>query len=37
MDTATTKPSTCANCTSVDECPYAWDPYNTDGDCLAMK
>ena len=28
---------TCNKCPDVEECPYAWDPYNTDGDCLADK
>ena len=25
---------TCNKCDIVDECPVAWDPYNTNGDCL---
>jgi len=28
---------TCNTCFSKDECQYAWDLYNTDGDCLALK
>jgi hypothetical protein len=28
---------TCFSCTDNDICKYANDPYNTDGDCLAMK
>ena len=28
---------TCYKCGDVDRCPYAFDPYNTDGDCLAIK
>lgn len=28
---------TCNGCKGVEKCPFAWDPYNTDGDCLAMK
>lgn len=28
---------TCSNCTGSVQCPYAFDPYNTDGDCLADK
>lgn len=28
---------TCTNCEVNDNCEYAFDPYNTDGDCLALK
>ena len=28
---------TCSKCPRVDTCDLAWDPYNTDGDCLANK
>lgn len=28
---------TCETCTANAECPYAFDLYNTDGDCLAEK
>jgi len=28
---------TCGKCVSKEDCPYAWDPYNTNGDCFAMK
>jgi hypothetical protein len=28
---------TCETCASNDVCSLAFDPYNTDGDCLAMK
>ena len=28
---------TCETCTDRDSCVYAYDPYNTDGDCLAEK
>lgn len=28
---------TCYGCPAADKCPFAWDPYNTDGDCLADK
>lgn len=28
---------TCANCDIVKQCEFAFDPYNTDGDCLADK
>ena len=33
---------TCCNCSAAypqfaDPCPYAWDEYNTNGDCLAIK
>ena len=28
---------TCFNCESWWYCPWAWDEYNTDGDCLALK
>lgn len=28
---------TCDNCISKFSCPYAFDPYNEDGDCLAEK
>ena len=28
---------TCHYCTDNDKCEWAWDRYNTDGDCLAIK
>ena len=28
---------TCNDCTDNKTCKYAWDLYNTDGDCLASK
>jgi hypothetical protein len=28
---------TCADCPHIEVCEWAFDPYNTDGDCLAMK
>ena len=28
---------TCYDCKLTEECPYAYDPYNTDGDCLMSK
>ncbi len=28
---------TCRDCIQADFCKHAHDPYNTDGDCLAMK
>lgn len=28
---------TCDECAQRFECPYSFDPYNTDGDCLAEK
>jgi len=28
---------TCADCPSVDDCEWAFDAYNTGGDCLAVK
>ena len=28
---------TCNGCLGREECEFADDPYNTDGDCLAMK
>ena len=28
---------TCDDCEDNKECKYAWDMYNTDGDCLAGK
>lgn len=31
------KTITCDNCDSKTECEYAYDSYNTDGDCLAVK
>lgn len=27
----------CANCKDAPVCPSAFDPYNTDGDCLEEK
>jgi hypothetical protein len=29
--------STCHGCPDRKTCEYAFDPYNTHGDCLAMK
>jgi hypothetical protein len=28
---------TCEDCSHNDTCHYAWDLYNTDGDCLMLK
>lgn len=28
---------TCDGCPARFDCEYAYDPYNTDGDCLAAK
>ena len=28
---------TCNGCQDASVCEFAWDPYNTDGDCLASK
>ena len=28
---------TCDRCPMRDTCPYAYDPYNIDGECLAEK
>ena len=28
---------TCADCKDRDKCEYVDDPYNTNGDCLAVK
>lgn len=28
---------TCEECGDNDTCPFAFDLYNTDGDCLALK
>ena len=28
---------TCSGCLAAETCTYAWDSYNTDGDCLASK
>lgn len=28
---------TCDDCPSAVDCRYAWDDYNTNGDCLAVK
>lgn len=28
---------TCWTCKEVDTCIYAFDPYNLNGDCLALK
>lgn len=28
---------TCETCPVNDGCEFAWDLYNTDGDCLAVK
>lgn len=29
--------STCDHCADNNNCEFAFDPYNTDGDCLAIK
>ena len=29
--------TTCFRCSDKESCKYAFDPYNTDGDCLADK
>ena len=29
--------STCSECSEANHCKYAWDLYNTNGDCLADK
>lgn len=31
------KSITCDDCTNPQDCLFAFDPYNTDGDCLGMK
>lgn len=28
---------TCNKCPAADDCAFAWDLYNTNGDCLADK
>lgn len=28
---------TCNTCPDADYCPYSWDVYNVDGDCLVEK
>lgn len=28
---------TCCACVVESQCPFRWDPYNTNGDCLQMK
>ena len=28
---------TCTDCDQMEACPYAWDGYNVNGDCLANK
>lgn len=33
----TIKRFTCFNCDSSPTCEFAYDLYNTDGDCLALK
>ncbi len=32
-----TKHLTCCTCVAGHSCPYRWDPYNSNGDCLAEK
>lgn len=34
---AATHNRTCNNCRRASECPFAWDLYNVNGDCLADK
>ena len=31
------KDCTCKDCECSKKCPFAWDLYNTNGDCLASK
>ena len=31
------KKLTCESCDDINQCEYANDPYNTNGDCLMMK
>lgn len=31
------KDTTCFTCDQKEKCKYAFDPYNTNGDCLADK
>ena len=35
--TPTREELTCFRCLMVDRCVYAWDAYNTNGDCLGDK
>ena len=35
--TKETEHYTCNTCVVEGQCPYRWDPYNTNGDCLQMK
>lgn len=39
LDIEEPRPSTftCADCPLVKQCVFAYDPYNTDGDCIAEK
>lgn len=37
FDMADDREITCETCQLNAECDLAFDPYNTDGDCLAMK
>lgn len=37
MDVPPKDEMTCNNCDQVTFCELAWDLYNTQGDCLAMK
>ncbi len=37
MKMADDREITCQTCQDNDKCEYAFDPYNTQGDCLAMK
>ncbi len=37
VDPHDVKVLTCRNCSDQDMCDLVNDPYNTDGDCLAMK
>ena len=34
---ADNKQSECDNCPDNKKCEFAFDPYNTPGDCLAIK
>ena len=36
-DNVGVKPFTCDECFDVDNCPFAFDLYNTNNDCIAEK
>jgi MoaA/NifB/PqqE/SkfB family radical SAM enzyme len=37
IELAKSEGATCSTCSDKDKCKFAFDDYNTNGDCLAVK